>query len=66
MDRNLDGIYYRVKRGEKYESVCLSDMTKEERKPFLESLNKEGLIQCVDHLCDCLKEVGDMFDVVRE
>ena len=66
MKRNLDGIYYRIKRGEKFESVCLSDLTEEERRPFLESLDKDGVISCVNHLCDCLKEVGDMFDIARE
>lgn len=66
MDRKLDSIFYRVKRGERWESVCLSDCTKEERQPFLESLGKDGLISCIDHLCDCLKELGDDLDVVRE
>lgn len=63
MNRNLDGIYYRVQRNGKWQSVCLSDLTEEERRPFLESLDKNGLIGCVDHLCDCLKEVGDELDV---
>ena len=66
MNRNLDRIYYRVKRGEKWESVCLSDLTEEERRPFLESLDKEGLIRCADHLCDMLKELGDVFDIARQ
>lgn len=66
MKRNLDGIYYRVKRGEKYENVCLSDLTKEERLPFLMKLEKDGLIRCIDHLCDCLKEIGDFADIVKE
>lgn len=66
MNRKLDGIFYRVKRGEKYESVCLSDLTKEERLPFLMKLDKNGLIACVDHLCECLKEIGDFCDVTKE
>ena len=31
VQRNLDGIYFRVERDGKYESVCYSDMTAEER-----------------------------------
>lgn len=31
IQRNLDGIYFRVKRNGKYESICYSDMTAEER-----------------------------------
>ena len=38
MDRNLDGIYLRIKRNGKYQPVCLSDMTKEELE---ENLNPE-------------------------
>lgn len=35
MKRNLDGVYFRVKRGERYENVCFSDMTTEERDALL-------------------------------
>lgn len=38
-------------------------MTDEERRPFLESLDKDGLIRCIDHLCFCLKTLGDELDV---
>ena len=30
MDRNLDGIYFRVQRDEKWENACFSDLTQEE------------------------------------
>lgn len=32
MNRNLDGCYFRVKRDGKYEAVCFSDLTAEERE----------------------------------
>ena len=32
MDRNLDGTYFRIKRNDKCENVCFSDMTRDERK----------------------------------
>lgn len=31
MNRELDGIYFRVKRNEKYENICFSDLTEIER-----------------------------------
>ena len=37
INRNLDGIYFRIKRDGKYLSVCLSDMTREERMNALSS-----------------------------
>lgn len=62
MDRNLDGIYLRVKRNGKYENVCLSDMTEKELE---ENLNhsKEWLKGAVIYLATRLKAVGDMFDI---
>ena len=30
MDRNLDGIYFRVQRDGKWENACFSDLTQEE------------------------------------
>ena len=30
MDRNLDGIYFRVQRDEKWGNTCFSDLTQEE------------------------------------
>ena len=30
MDRNLDGIYFRVQRDEKWVNACFSDLTQEE------------------------------------
>ena len=39
MNRNLDGIYFRIKRNNKYESICFSDLTEDEMdeilKPYL-------------------------------
>ena len=32
MQRNLDGVYFRVERDGKWANVCFSDMTADERK----------------------------------
>lgn len=40
IQRNLDGVYFRVKRDGKYESICYSDMTTEERDEIAENLKK--------------------------
>lgn len=40
IQRNLDGIYFRVKRDDEYESVCYSDMTAEERDEIAEKLEE--------------------------
>ena len=37
--RDLDGVYFRIKRDEHYQAVCFSDLTKEEREAVLEGKN---------------------------
>ena len=66
MDRNLDGIYLRIKRGEKYEAVCLSDMTEEELETNLREDKGAWLKGAVIHLTLTLHEIGEMCDLVRE
>lgn len=36
VNRDLDGIYFRVKRNKRWESVCFSDLTDEEMDKVLE------------------------------
>ena len=40
-ERNLDGIYFRVLRNNKYHNICFTDMTKETFAQLL--ANVEGL-----------------------
>lgn len=43
MNRELDGCYFRVKRDGKYEPICFSDLTKEERDTILEGRDAQWL-----------------------
>lgn len=65
MKRNLDGIYLRVKRDDKYQAICLSDMTKEELEASLNPERGEWLKGAVIHLALTLHAIGDMFGIVR-
>lgn len=64
--RGLDGIYMRVKRGEKWETVCLSDMTKEELEETLNPEKGEWLKGAVIHLVECIQEMANAFGITRE
>lgn len=64
MDRHLDGVYFRVKRDDKWQSICLSDMTKDERHNLIGDRDSKYLLSCVDILCERLKLLGDTFDIV--
>ena len=63
MDRNLDGVYFRVKRGEKWGPVCFSDMTTEERDEIIKDRSTEWWKSLAYILADCLKNIGDQFDI---
>lgn len=41
--RELDGVYFRVKRGKHWESICFSDLTDEEMDRVLEGHSVEWL-----------------------
>ena len=66
INRDLDGIYFRVQRDGKWQSICFSDLTEEEMKTVM--LNKD--INWVKSLAigigKRLKEIGDQFDLMGE
>lgn len=66
MDRNLDGVYFRVKRDGKWCNVCFSDMTPEERDVTIGDRSVEWWRSLAYILADCLKEIGNQFDIYRE
>lgn len=62
--RDLDGIYLRIERNGKYQSLCLSDMTLKELDENLNPERGEWLKGAVIHLALTLHEIGDLFDIV--
>ncbi len=66
MNRNLDGIYFRIKRNEKYESICFSDLTETERDEICKNRPAEWYRSVAYHLADRIKAIGDTFDIVAK
>ena len=64
MDRNLDGVYFRVQREDHFENVCFSDLTEEEQDKMLEGRNEEWLKNMCKILAKTIKDIGDIFDIV--
>lgn len=64
--RNLSGIYiFDQFPGEEMRSpTCVEDCQHLTRKKWLESLEKEALINTVDHLCETLRGISDQFGIV--
>lgn len=59
--RNLDGYYYRVKRDDRWQSVCLSDMSDAELCEVLRFLRRKDLEAIVRGLANRLYQVGERF-----
>lgn len=61
--RNLDGVYFRVKRDSKWCNVCFTDMTKEEQDKVMEGRSDEWLKAMCKNMADIIHQLGDNFDL---
>ena len=64
MNRNLDGIYFRVKRNGKYENVCFSDLEPDEIEEICADRSTEWWKHVALHLKQQLNIIGETFDIV--
>lgn len=66
MNRNLDGVYFRVYRDGKRQSICFSDLTRDEQEYQMRNRSVEWLQFMCCYLAERLKYIGDTFDIVCE
>lgn len=64
MNRDLDRLYFCVKRDERLNIVCFSDLTDEEMDAVLEGRNKEWLKSVCKILGRTIKRIGEEHDIV--
>lgn len=64
VNRNLDGCYFRIRRGEKYENLCFSDLTSDEQEAVLKDSPPEFIVGLTLHLAETLRKIGDEFDLI--
>lgn len=57
--RNLDGYYFRVKREDKYEAICFTDLTDEETIAMLDGRSDEWLTSLLVGLLEVLNAIVD-------
>lgn len=62
MNRELDGCYFRIVRAGIGQSVCFTDLTKEEREKLLEDKDTQFLKNLCCYLADRILELGDIID----
>ena len=66
VNRNLDGCYFRIRRGEKYEDLCFSDLTRDEQEEVLKDKSSEFIVGLALHLAKIIRQIGDEFDLRGE
>lgn len=72
--RNLDGVFYRVQRGDRMCTVCFSDMTSDERKEVIyDRMGERPLDEQVGYyrrlaelMADQLYAMGEQLEVMCE
>lgn len=66
MNRNLDGVYFRIKREDKWENICFSDLTEEEMDDIMNGRPEEWLRSMCKILGKTIRKIGDQLDIVME
>lgn len=66
INRNLDGIYFRVERDGKWQNLCFSDLTEDEQRKVLKDKSPDFVLQMALNMAARLREVGDKFDLQCE
>jgi hypothetical protein len=64
--RDLDGVYFRVQRNDKWHNICFSDLTEEEMDNVLKGRNEEWLRSLCKILGKTLRDMGDQLDIRRD
>lgn len=64
MNRNLDGCYFRVLRDGKWEDICFSDLTLEERDEATKDRSDKWFKALAYHLADIIKDMGDKLNII--
>lgn len=59
INRNLDGIYFRIERDGKCQNLCFSDLTEKEQKKVLKDKSPEFILQIALNMAKRLREIGD-------
>lgn len=62
MNRNLDGVYFRIGK----ENICFSDLTDEQKTNVIKNKDTEWLKSLCIILGNTIKEIGDQLDIVKE
>lgn len=63
--RNLSGIYFRIRRPAGCKNVCFEDLSADEQKQAVADYNKDQLFSLAQMLANTLNEIGNRFDIMK-
>ena len=66
MNRNLDGVYFRVNRDGKWCNICFSDLDDIEKIEVMQNKDETWLKSLCIALGNSIKRIGDELDLVAE
>lgn len=64
--RNLDGVYFRINRNNKWQSICFSDLTDAERDEVLKNKDANWLKNLCKILGSTIRDIGDNLNIMSE
>lgn len=59
----LDGVYFRMKRDDKYYDICFSDLTEEEKNNIMNGKTVEWLKTMCIILSNTIHNIGERFNI---
>lgn len=66
MNRNLDGVYFRIYRDAKWQNICFSDLSDDEMEEVMKDRPVEWLKSMCKILGKTIREIGDQLDIALE
>ena len=62
--RNLDGVYFRIQRDGKWDSICFTDLTDAEMDEVLKNKDRVWILGLAKILAKTIQNIGYQFDLV--
>lgn len=66
IQRNLSGIYFRHKVGEKMDNVCFEYLPEEKQRELIEKMDEQYKANMILKLAQTIRYIGDQFDLMAE
>lgn len=64
MNRNLDGVFFKIKRNDEFLNICFSDLTHEEMVEVMKNKDEVWLKSLCLILDKKIKEIGDELNIM--